>query len=182
MVLATETFHRITKWNTRKLAFLSVLLQKVLQKIQKRSFSSLVPTISALSKSLILIGGHGNRKDNFLKKQIRNPLRSHNLFALMFVVFQLHKLWILLLLTVWSSCYDCVWKLKSINSWFRWAIKDHWSSGLCPDHILQHINIIFSQLCFKFQILCWNQDLQQKVCSLLWSLLMYSKTQSPTHG
>ena len=36
--------------------------------LQKCSWSSPLPTIWILSKSLILIGGHGNRKAKFLKK------------------------------------------------------------------------------------------------------------------
>ena len=40
------------------------ILKKVLQ---KSSWSSPLPTIWILSKSLILIGGHGNRKAKFSK-------------------------------------------------------------------------------------------------------------------
>ena len=44
-------------------------------------WNSPLPTIGILSKSLILIGGHGNRKAKFSKKKIKNLLlRSHIAF------------------------------------------------------------------------------------------------------
>ena len=51
------------------------VLKKVLQKC---FWSSPLPTILILSKSLNLIGCHGNRKAKFLKKIFKNLLlRSH---------------------------------------------------------------------------------------------------------
>ena len=51
------------------------ILTKVLQKC---SWSSPLPTISILSKSLILVGNHGNRKAKFSNLIFKNLLlRSH---------------------------------------------------------------------------------------------------------
>ena len=67
-------------WEKWKLAFISVLLQMFWKKVLQKCFwRTPLPTMWILSKSLILIGCHGNRKTKCLKKKIKNLLlRSHN--------------------------------------------------------------------------------------------------------
>ena len=50
------------------------ILTKVLL---KRFWSSPLPTIWILSKSLILIGGHGNRKAKFSRERKKNKKNTH---------------------------------------------------------------------------------------------------------
>ena len=99
-----------------KIEIYCYLIADILTKVlQKCSWSSLIFLLCKpyefLSKSLILIGCHGNRNVKFSKEIFKNLLlRSHKgdeaeTLHKYLCYYPLHKLCFLLLLPMWFRCY-----------------------------------------------------------------------------
>ena len=102
----------VLQWEKWKLRFITISLQIFWQKIH-RNVPGVSPlqTIWILSKSLILIGCHGNQNVKFSKKILKKLLlRNHKgdeaeSLPKCLCCYPLHKLWFLLLLPMWLCCY-----------------------------------------------------------------------------
>ena len=68
VAVATSNFHRLIMGKVEIGIYFCVTADTLTKVLQKCSWSSLLQTTSILSKSLILIGCHGNRNVNFRKK------------------------------------------------------------------------------------------------------------------
>ena len=76
--VAMASFHRLTMVKVELGIYFCVTADILTKVLQKCSWSSPLPTIWILSKSLILIGCHATRTPKFLKKIFKNLLlRSH---------------------------------------------------------------------------------------------------------
>ena len=86
------SFHRLTMGKVK--IGISVLLQIFWKKVLQKCFwSSPLPTIWILSKSLILIGCHGHQKAKFSKKNIQKSSSLHKLYFFIVVAHVLLLLW-----------------------------------------------------------------------------------------
>ena len=75
--MATLSFHRLIMGKVEIGIYFCVTAHVLKKVLQKCFWSSPLSTILILSKSLILIGCHGNQKAKCLKKIFKNLLRSH---------------------------------------------------------------------------------------------------------
>ena len=100
-------FHRLIMGKGEIGIYFCVTADVLKKFLQKRFWSSPLPTIQILSKSLILIGCHGNRKAKFLKEIFKNLLlRSHKGDeAETLHKCSWHKVYFLLLLPMCFHCY-----------------------------------------------------------------------------